>query len=178
VASADIERILADDYLADLTSRSIEDVRVLRAECTEVELGLSYQRRLLHGRLDIVHAELERRARGEGPGDVATLVEQLPQILADRGHSSSNRLISHLSPGPEEATALDAEIDAVADFARLSNMAAFADAEVQQIGDALAEMERAVSDRRRAVLDRLDALQAELTRRYKSGEASVESLLS
>ena len=34
-----------------------------------------------------------------------------------------------------------------------------------------------VSSRRRALFDHIDALQAELTRRYKTGEASVESLL-
>ena len=40
-----------------------------------------------------------------------------------------------------------------------------------------ADLERQVSERRQALFTRIDALQAELTRRYKTGEASVESLL-
>lgn len=177
MAPPQIERILADDYLADLQARPIEDIRSLRDECSQVELALSFQRRILHGRLDIAQAELERRARGEGPGDLASLVEQLPQILADRGHSPSNRLISNLAPSADEASTLEEEIDAVADAARLAALGDLEDDEVRAVTDALTEMEREVSTRRRAVLDRLDAVQAELTRRYKSGEASVESLL-
>ena len=41
----------------------------------------------------------------------------------------------------------------------------------------LDELEREVSDLRRQVFDCIDALQAEITRRYRTGEANVESLL-
>jgi hypothetical protein len=34
-----------------------------------------------------------------------------------------------------------------------------------------------VSGQRRDLFERIDALQAEITRRYKTGEASVDSLL-
>ena len=34
-----------------------------------------------------------------------------------------------------------------------------------------------MSRRRRSLHERIDALQAEITRRYRTGEASVESLL-
>jgi hypothetical protein len=34
-----------------------------------------------------------------------------------------------------------------------------------------------VSDLRRNLFDRIDAIEAELTRRYRTGEASVDSLL-
>jgi hypothetical protein len=45
------------------------------------------------------------------------------------------------------------------------------------LGDRLADLEREVSDRRRELFASIDALQAELTRRYRTGEADVESLL-
>ena len=54
---------------------------------------MSYYRRLAQGRLEIIAAERDRRARG---GSVAELVEALPQILgADgpRGAASNSRLI-------------------------------------------------------------------------------------
>jgi hypothetical protein len=34
-----------------------------------------------------------------------------------------------------------------------------------------------VSEQRQALFERIDALQAEITRRYKTGEASIDSLL-
>ena len=37
--------------------------------------------------------------------------------------------------------------------------------------------ERRVSDLRRALFDRIDAIENELTRRYRTGEASVDTLL-
>jgi hypothetical protein len=41
----------------------------------------------------------------------------------------------------------------------------------------LSDLEHAVSARRRSLHERIDALQSELTRRYKTGEATVDSLL-
>ena len=35
-----------------------------------------------------------------------------------------------------------------------------------------------MSERRHAYFDRIDALQAELTRRYRTGEATVDGLLT
>ena len=49
--------------------------------------------------------------------------------------------------------------------------------QLETIADQLESLEHDVSDLRRAMFDRIDALQAELTRRYRDGEASVEELL-
>ena len=43
--------------------------------------------------------------------------------------------------------------------------------------EALDQFEQQVSGRRRELHQRIDALQAEITRRYRTGEASVETLL-
>jgi hypothetical protein len=45
------------------------------------------------------------------------------------------------------------------------------------IAEQLEEFERRVSQRRRALHTAIDALQEEMLRRYKSGEASVDALL-
>ena len=45
------------------------------------------------------------------------------------------------------------------------------------IADELQALEHDVSDLRRALFGRIDTLQAELTRRYRDGEAHVEELL-
>ena len=52
-----------------------------------------------------------------------------------------------------------------------------ADDQLAAMVEGLSDYEHAVSARRRALHERIDALQAEITRRYRTGEASVESLL-
>ena len=45
----------------DLTELSLEDLRVARRRAEKDEQDLSYVRRLLHGRIDIIKAEVRRR---------------------------------------------------------------------------------------------------------------------
>ena len=63
-------KIAAADYLGDLGARPLDDLRTLRAECQRVEDAVSYQRRLVQGRLDVVRVERDRRASGEPPADL------------------------------------------------------------------------------------------------------------
>ena len=51
------------------------------------------------------------------------------------------------------------------------------DAELAALTAALGEFEARVSSDRRARFDRLDALSAELVRRYRDGEADIDTLL-
>jgi hypothetical protein len=169
------ERLLDPGYLADVDQRAIEDIRAMRAECQTVETGLSYLRRVVQGRLDIVAAELKRRRAGGDPADIALLVEQLPTILADHLRAPGNgRLPSTLEMGAVDPE-LEGRVDAV--LGSLDDLASIPD-EALMTGQAeLSELEGVISGRRRDLFQRIDALQAELTRRYRTGEASVESLL-
>lgn len=174
---ANIARVLDPDYLADLPRRSISDIRSMRIECQDIETGLSYLRRVLQGRLDIVDAELIRRRSGGDPADLSSLIEQLPEILGDHLRApGTGRLPSSLGPGRPD-TELEARLHAVVADADLDNITEVDDDHLVAARDALAELETDVSTRRRALFDRIDALQGELTRRYKTGEATVESLL-
>lgn len=172
-----IARILDPGYLADLPGRSIDDIRTMRAECQDIETGLSYLRRVVQGRLDIVDAELARRRSGGDPADLSALIDRLPEILGDHLRAPGNgRLPSSLGPGRPDAE-LEARLDALVASADLDAITEVDDAHLTTAREALAELEIEVSTRRRELFDRIDALQAELTRRYKTGEASVESLL-
>ena len=172
-----VARILDDAYVADLGARAIEDVRAMRAECQEVETGLSYLRRVVQGRLDIVHAELTRRRTGGSPGDLSSLVEQLPAILADHLRAPGNgRLPVSLEPSRIDPE-LEARFDAIVADADADAMTTVDDDRLSAAVEALTQLEHEISELRRALFDRIDELQAEITRRYKSGEASVESLL-
>jgi len=179
MASDELERLLEPDYLGDLQSRSIEEIRAMRGECQRAEDGLSFVRRHAQGRLDIVTAELSRRKEGKGPSDAADIVDMLPKILGEHV-SAGGRLVevraTSLEP-PSDPRALMVELEGILHESSITGLGQITDDELRQLVDRLIEYERLVSERRRSLHDRLDALRDEIVRRYKSGEVSVESLL-
>ena len=76
-----IDRVLSEGYLEGLSSLPLPEVRELRDQAEQEEADLSYLRRMLQGRVDIINAELARR-RGDA-SDGASIIDQLPRILAD-----------------------------------------------------------------------------------------------
>jgi hypothetical protein len=74
-----------EDTFPDVSSMSEKELKGLISELTDEERELSYRRRLLHGKIDILRAELVNRlkARREA-GDVLISgqdVQQLTDIL-------------------------------------------------------------------------------------------------
>jgi hypothetical protein len=175
--NAHLERILSADYLGDIQGRPLEEIRAMRAECREVETGMSYLRRMVQGRLDIVRSALERGEGGGDAGDLSDLIERLPSILSDRSRPPGvGRLPQLLAPG-EVDEELTAELDEIITAGRLAQVPDLGTDELAEVAEQLEALERRVSDRRHQLFERIDALQAEITRRYRTGEASVESLL-
>ncbi len=76
------------DDIVDLVSRSDEDLRALIAELEIEEKDISRRRRVLQGKLDILHAELVMRLqRKHNEGEPVISVEDLEglsRILAGR----------------------------------------------------------------------------------------------
>lgn len=72
--------------LPDLATLSDEDLRKLIDELTREEQDLSYRRRLLHGRIDILRAELVARLqKTQGRSALEKVdVESLSEILAGK----------------------------------------------------------------------------------------------
>jgi len=171
------DRLLDPELLDGLATRPIDEVRSLRAQCIDVETGLSYLRRMVQGPLDIVQREQQRRSSGAAEGDLATLVDELPDLLAEHTRGTGvGRLPQTLEPTTVDP-ALEAELDGMVGGGRVAKVPEMSDAELDELATGLAAFERKVSEQRHAYFERIDALQAELTRRYRTGEASVESLL-
>ncbi len=175
--SADHERLLEPIAADDLVELAIEDVRARRAAATEVETGLSYLRRMVQGAIDIVTRETGHRT---GETDVSRgddLLDELPDILGDSGRPVGvGRLSQTLEPTQLDAE-LEAEYEALIGNGRLARAGQIKDDELEQLCAQLTDLEARVSTKRRSYLDQIDLLQAEITRRYRTGEASVETLL-
>jgi hypothetical protein len=170
------DHLLATDFLSDLPGRPIDEIRTMRTECVEVETGLSYLRRMVQGPLDIVNRELVRREVG-GRADRSTLIEELPGILADSPRPPGvGRLSQQLEP-TEVDPELAGELDAILGGGVMGQVTTVDDQRLIELRGQLEAFEQRVSERRHAYFDRIDALQGELARRYKTGEASVDGLL-
>jgi hypothetical protein len=158
----------------ELSTLPLDEVRARRAALQNDEVGLSYLRRLVQGRLDIVAAATRNRG-----GSMSSLVDDLPEILGEHVHApGTGRLPTLMAPSAEDETRLRAELDAVVAPESLTALDRLDDDELADLVVRLNAFEREISERRRHVHHDIDALQAELTRRYKTGEADVESLLT
>jgi hypothetical protein len=70
------------DALPDLATLSDEDLKALIEKLELEENEVSYRRRLLQGRIDILRAERTARLKGKGSPDVD--IERLTDILSSR----------------------------------------------------------------------------------------------
>lgn len=82
-----------EQALPDLATLSDDDLKALIEELEVEENEVSYRRRLLQGRIDILRAERTARLKGKGVSDVD--VDRLTDILSAR---------SSPTPDVEEAT--------------------------------------------------------------------------
>ena len=75
----------------DLPSLSDDDLKQLIDELTKEELEVSYRRRMLHGKIDLLRAELQARLRETGGKGVLDKVDvdRLAAILAGKAAPSS-----------------------------------------------------------------------------------------
>lgn len=183
----------------------LAELRALRRSAQREEADLSYVRRLLHGRIDILRAELRRRrepgaAVGAGtplrgltgltgqpgppgspaspePREPAELVERLPEILADAPsrHRTSARHVTLGTPHSAECERLAEEM---LSEVGLSDLPARTDEELHGAMGRLEGYEQQISRRRQGLQRTADQCSAEIARRYREGEAQIDDLLS
>lgn len=160
----------------DVTTLSLDDLRAERARLQAEEDVVSYVRRLAQGRVDVVRAELRRRVQRASGVDSGDVTGELPRVLGAQVAAGSSR------PPRDTSVAADhplvVELDAVCDRAGFDDMAGRSDDELAEMIAVLSAWERERSSDRQAFFGRIDALTAELVRRYRDGEASVDSLLA
>lgn len=163
---------LCDHEPPELAGRTLPELRELRRAAQREEADLSYVRRLLQGRIDILRAELARRS---APG--SQLLDLLPEILVDAPspHRSSARHVTVGTPHREEYRALAEEM---LSEVGLSDLTARTDEELRGAMGRLAGYEQQVSRRRQVLHRTADGCSGEIARRYREGEARVDDLLA
>ncbi len=167
-----IDRVLAADYLEGLQDLPLAEVRALRADAEQEEVDLSYLRRIVQGRLDILRAELNRRD-GSGPD----LVKGLAAILADEPRAPARGMGRHTTLEPSRADSHRRYVEALVADVDLSDVSARSTDELAHALRTLSQEESGLSAKRRQVQQVMDACGAEITRRYRDGEADVDALL-
>jgi len=182
---------LEDTPAPDLGGLDLAALRALRRDTQQEEADLSYLRRMLHGRIDILQAELARRggplpdgsvpdgsaSPGESPaGDPeAPVVDRLSEILTDG--PSRVRSARHVTLGTPLTERVRRLAEEMLSEVELSDLEARTDAELHAAGGRLARYEQQVSRRRQGLQRTVDGCSAEITRRYRDGEAHVDDLL-
>lgn len=166
-----IDRVLSEDYLSGLTTASLDEVRALRGQAEQEEVDLSYTRRLVQGRIDIVRAEVEHRN-----GDGVPVVERLAVILA-KERAPARGLGRHSTREPTRADEHRRYVEMLVADIDLSDVSTRTDDDLAHALEILVEEEAKLSAKRREVQQVMDACSAEITRRYRDGEADVSTLL-
>lgn len=171
-----VERVLAADFVSDIGSIDVGELRRRRAEAKAEEDDLSYQRRLLHGQLDILKAELERRQAEDGTAARRELIGELSRILSQGASGGSRGVHTRVGGGPAAVPRRREDERAVFDahLARLPDMTA---EDIGAVVDKLVAEERRISDLRRRVQRVEDTLTEALTARYRVGDTSVADVL-
>jgi hypothetical protein len=131
----------------------------------------------------------ERAAEGGGeaaspyagvPGPTtgpAGLLFDMPDILSDgAGPGSRGRMVEVEEPGPLALALMD-QLDAAASPGRLSGLDDLDRPALGDLFESLRGVEVELSSARRRLHDRIDTIQDEIARRYRDGEATIDSLL-
>jgi len=170
-----IDRVLAADFVDGLPTLTLVELRARRQEADQEEVDLSYVRRLLQGRLDILGAELARRAEGDPTS--AAVVDSLAQVLSEDDRAPARGLGRHRTVEPSRIGDTRRSEESLAADPAFDEPASLSDSELHDAARLLRTEEQAVSSQRVQVQAVLDVLSGEMTERYRSGSASVDALL-
>ena len=151
---------MASPHLAGM---SLEQLRAYRRSLQEEEDKVSYWRRLVHARLDM----LEVGARTEG----SLTLDQLVRVLGDTGTGASRTALSRVRPAeplpdlPESAQMWVTEVDPHDPVA------------VAEATGRLREAEGRLTEYRKALFERIDEATADLINRYRENPAAALTAL-
>jgi hypothetical protein len=169
-----IDKVLSEGFADNLADLELDELRARRREAEQEEADLSYVRRMLQGRMDILRAELSRRT---ADGDDDKVVDHLSGVLADSARSDHG-LGRYLRVEPSRVDEHRRQVEQIIADVGVSDVEHHTDDELRESLGRLEGFEAGISEDRQSVQTVMDALTAEVAARYKSGAASVDDLLA
>ena len=130
-----IDRVLDPSFTDEIASLPVGELRERRQLLDVLDTELSYYRRILHGRLDLLDFELRRRAGTE----TRSLMEALPEILADPPSGKTTNPLDRELPveTPPHAGEGRREVDRALSDDFLARLPMLDDGELASIRDSL-----------------------------------------
>jgi hypothetical protein len=160
-----IDRVLQPEWTENLGELDLAELRSRRDTTEDVESQVSYYRRLLHGRMDLLDFELSRR----GGDEERSLLEALPDILAKGmilGNEPTLRHIEVMPPLPESTG--KRLIDKIMDDGVLAQLPDLSDEEIADALEKLRDFESQLSAQRKQLFLVIDKIQDEIVERYRT----------
>ncbi len=180
---ADVSKLQTLD-LGEQTGDAVQigldaEVRGRRAEAEAEEEAISYVRRVLQGRLDILRAELRHREQADNAA-AGDLLAQLSSVLSDHAAGERDVLGSRATRlrVPSGTEPHERRLDEVVGGASFDDLSHLDVATLEGFVERLGQHEAELSRIRRQLFERIDALRSELAARYKDGRAVISDLLA
>ena len=159
-----IDQVLADEFTQGLGELDTAEVRRRRDLVRGEREYLSFLRRLLQGRRDILRDEQDRRRTGGEPRDV---VERVVAILSEGTRGPSRGEAPVVSLPEDEIAIARRQVERLLADSALSDLPELSDERLEEALVKIEEEERDVSDARARVLRVYDAVQDEMKRRLR-----------
>ena len=162
--------ILDPAYQERLDDVDTDEVRRRRDETLAERDYLSYLRRLIQTRQDLLSYEKARRVAGAEP---KPLLDRLIAVLALGPQGGSRGEALRLQIRPEDIERAEKRMDETLGSLNLAEPLVLEDDELDRALELLGSAERAISEDRKAVFRVHDLLQEELKRRYRTDPSAI-----
>ena len=160
-----IDQVLAEGFTDDLDELGTDEVRRRRDLARSEREYLSFLRRLLQGRRDILRDEQDRRRTGAPP---RSGVDRVISALSEGSRGPSRGEAPVIAVPDDEIMIARRRVERLASDARLSDLERLSDEEIEEAIARIEEEERTVSESRGRVMDAHDRLQEEMKVRLRA----------
>lgn len=162
-----------EEWVSDIGSMSDAELKGLIGELATEEQEISYGRRILHGKIDLLRAELVNRLRARHDAGNESITDADVAKLTDLITAAE----SEAAPGGQLAGAEESVSVSDAQDEPFPDLGALSDAELKELIRKLTDEEREISYQRRILHGKIDILRAELVNRMRTqreeGQATI-----
>ncbi len=156
------------EWVSDIGSMGDADLKSLIGELVTEEQEISYNRRILHGKIDLLRAELVNRLRARhdaGEESISTAdVARLTELITASDEPT---------PSVAEVT-----IDSSSEDEPFPDLGSLEDPDLKEVIRRLTEEERQISYQRRILHGKIDILRAELVNRMRTQREEGQALIT